>query len=645
MGFEGGYAGKILVVDLSSDEIREEDLDEKLARDFLGGYGINLGLAARFLPKGVGPLSPGNVIIIGSGPLVGSLAPSSAKSAVLTRYPQTGAVVCGTTGGSLGPMLKWAGYDNLVIIGKSEKPVYLKIRDSEVEIHDAEFLWGQDVYRTTDMLWEKEGYRNSVMAIGPSGERGISITLALIDKVSHIGKGGLGAVMGSKNLKAITVYGTRGLRLANAKGFAKLSRQIGKGIVQDPFRELGIKYGSMLGFDAWADAGISTHNSSSILAKDEAVDLFGPEVYLKHGKKASLACISCLCCCKDHIELAEGDFQGLETFVSSSYGRCFHWGGRCLVGNYNNIMRCQDLANRYGLDAHGLTAVIDWAIDLYKKGIISQSDTGGIKLEYGLDSTLTLIEMIARNEGLGAILGKGFKGAIKELGSTAGDLAMQIKGMDCQWDPRLTRMGTPDFHQIVNPKGPFGSTGASAAYLMRDRPVSEFVNWCQSVGLEQPTMEKIFDRWPNPRKFNVGKLTVHAENWWALCNSLGAGCGRPRVSKYYNLDIFVKLYKMATGSEVTGEDMRASGERSYNLLKLLNVREGFSRKDDAPPQRWFEPLITSEKTYVLEDYFGEPISKEALGKLLDDYYEERGWNVEMGVPNSDKISSLALDLM
>jgi len=639
---KGGYAGNNLIVDLNTKKIEIEPLSERLAQDFIGGYGLALRLAYDFLKPGTNPFHSSNVIILSSGPLVGTLAPSSARSVVLTKYPQTGAVVCGTTGGSLGPMMKWAGYDNIVILGKADRPVYLKITDGDVEFLDAAFIWGEDIFETTDWIWEKDGFNFSVLAIGQAGERQVPLTLALVDKVHHIGKGGLGAVMGSKNLKAIAIQGTKGIKLADGKKFRVLSERIGKAIVKDPFRDIGVKYGSMQGFSAWADLGISTKNSTNVFSKDRAASLWGPEIYLKQAKKARLACISCLCACKDYLQLESGPFAGLETFISSTYGRTMHWGGRCQVGGIEHILYCQDLANRYGLDAHGVTAVIEWAIDLYQKGIITDKDTNGLKLEYGFETTLALLNQIANKESIGALLGKGFQGAIQELGPEAGKLAMQVKGMDCQWDPRLTRLGTPDFHQVVNPKGPFGSTGASAAYLMKDRPISEFIDWCRSVGVDEESMKRIFDPWPDPKTFNVARLTVQAENWWALCNSLGVICGRPRVSRFYNLSTLVDLHNAATGKDLGSGTMRSVAERNYNLLKWLNVREGFSRKDDAFPKRWFEPLITPEKTYILEDYFGQPINEKAALKLLYDYYKERGWDIDTGSPTQEKLLSLNL---
>jgi aldehyde:ferredoxin oxidoreductase len=635
----GGYAGKILHVDLFEEKIEKVDLELEFARKYVGGALMGCRLAYDIIKPKLDPFSPENAIIFSVGPLVGTNVPASSKSIQITKCA-TGTVTYGTAGGRFGCNLKQSGFDSLIIKGKAEKPVYLKILNGDVEICDARNLWGKDIFETTDLLWEKYGRNCAVVATGPAGEKLVRTTITLVDKISTWGKRGLGATFGSKNLKAIVVHGVKKIKVADTKKVKEKTALLIKRIKSDPDYEKAISLGTMVGFDNWfIIQGSSCKNWTGRFPVDEAYRLYGPEVYAKIAKKTRISDISCPVGCKDHLKLREGEFAGLDTYVSSFYGRLQNWASRCMVGNLNRVVKCQDFCNRQGLCVHSISALIDWAIDLFQRGIINKEDTGGLELRWDFETTMKLLEQAARKEGFGGLLSEGFETAIKKIGKGCEKYAIHIKGMEPLHDPRLNRLNTFDFHNVTNPRGAHSATGASAAYMVRDAPIDLFKQWAVRTGIPDDAQRRIFT---SPTQFNVARLTKWAEDWWILSNSLGINCIRNRVDKHYDMDTYVELYTAVTGFESTGAELWRKGEMAFNLLKMLNVREGYDRKDDVFPDRWFEPLIVGGKEHYIEDYFGNRLTKEDCYKLLDEYYDERGWDAERGIPTKYKLMSLGL---
>ncbi|MGA2464857.1 MAG: aldehyde ferredoxin oxidoreductase C-terminal domain-containing protein [Thermodesulfobacteriota bacterium] len=638
----GGYAGEILFVDLSKGSFWKEKTDNLDLKRFIGGYSINCRLAYDLIHPAVDPLSPENAIIVGAGPMVGTSAPVSSKISLMTKYPMTGTITNGSVGGLFGLQMKWAGYDHIVVTGRAKNPVYIKILDDDIEICEATLLWGKDVFETTDMLWEKYGGDSGVMAIGKAGEKMVYTTIALVEKMSSIGKGGLGAVMGSKNLKALVVKGTKGVKVQDPERLQKLTLEFHHTVKADPNHQFLIDMGTMAGFDAWAKVqGFSTKNWTEKLPVEEAYRLYGPDIYEKRIRYRRISCPTCPVGCKDHVKLRIGPDSGLETFVSSFYGRVENWAARCRVGSYELNVKCQDFANRTGLCTHSITALIDWAVDLYKKGIITKEDTGGLELSWDFETTWVLINQIAEKEGLGKILGKGYLGAIEEIGRGCEEYAVHVKGIETLYDPRLNRLSSAEFAQVTNPRGGHPAIGVTTNYMTRDRPAHEFQKWCEKTGVSEEAIKRIF---PNQNYFNVGKLTKYAEDWWgALSNSIGLGCGGHRVEKFLGAQLFSDLFTAVTGIETTPSELRVWGERAFNLCKVLNVRAGFSRKDDKFPPHWFEPIWVEGKEIKLEDYFRNPLNSQDCERLLDDYYEERGWDLKKGIPTKETLKRLKLD--
>ena len=637
-----GYAGRVAKIDLTRGTVEKVPLDADLVEKFIGPEGIPLQWAYDLIPPGSDPFDDSSPVIIGSGPIVGAPVPGSSRVCALFKHPNSrGLIESSHAGGHLGPMLKWAGYDYLIISGKSPKPVYLAIQDEEIAVLDAGDLWGKDLYETTEILWDRHE-DGSVLAIGPAGERLVRVTVALIDKVHSLGKGGLPAVMGSKKLKAVVIRGNKGIRIADPEGLKRLVVPMMERIKNHPNRKRSIELGSMVGFPVWFERmGASKQNWTTTLPVDLAYKQFGTEVYKRLAQKDRVACFACPAGCKDHLQVREGEFAGLKTYASSLYGRLENFASRCNVGSFNRFVKCMDLCQRMGLCVQEMTAMIDWAVDLYKHGIITKEDTG-FALEWDFETAIRLLEQTALNEGFGAVLGSGMIRAIERIGRGSEKLAVQIKGMSPLYDARVNRMGIAEFGQVVNPKGAHqGRSPLPALYLTRDLPdaVEIAKAWCRKEMLPEDAITRIFDE---PGRFNIARIAKWTQERRLVFNSLGIGCSRERSGNFFSLQEAVEIYSAVTGFTTSADELHRIGSRCFSLLKALNLREGFTRKEDRFPARWFEPASRHGEQVYLEDYFGKRLTPADCEKMLDDYYDEHGWDIELGGPTAKRLSELGL---
>lgn len=638
----GGYAGRVLWIDLTKEEIRKEPLDLDMARKFLGGFGLNCKFAWDLLDPEVEPYSPDNMIFMGIGPMVGTAAPASNKHSVMSKWPSTGTISTGTAGGDFGVNVKLSGYDEVIIKGRAKRPAYIKINGDNVAICDAGELWGRNTHETTDMLWEKHGRNYSVIAMGTAGERLVNTTICLVDKCTSWGKGGLPAIMGSKNLKALIAFGNKGIPVVDPKRLIERLR-----IVQERFRSFPdyqklLNLGTMDGFAGWADVhGMSMNNWSGRFPTEEADRLYSPEYYLSNIKAGRISDPTCPIGCKDHVKVKKGEYAGAEAWVSSFYGRVVHMAARCQVGSYEKNVKAQEFFNLTGLCIHSYTSLIDWAVELYERGILTKEDTGGVELKHDFETTMYLADQANNHEGLGGILSQGYKKAMKEIGRGCEKYAVQVKGMEPLYDPRINRMSGPEFSQVVNPRGAHAPQGAVTLYMSKDAPPEKFRAWLEDRGVSEDAVKRIF---PRPGYFNIGRMTPYGEDWVGFMNSVGMGCLRGRVDNFLKGEDWTECYSAVTGFESPLSEFREATRRIWNLYKALNVRAGFSRKDDVFPEIWFEPLETMDRgTLMLCDYFGTPLDKKDCERLLDDYYDERGWDIETGIPTEKTLVDSGLE--
>lgn len=632
------HVGEILKVDLSNREIRSEPVADQLYEDFIGGWGINVKLAYDLVKPQAPPLSPETPIIISPGFLAGTLSPGTPKAFITTKCPSTGTVSTAVGGLHFGSRLMWAGYEHLIITGRAEKPVYLKIVDDDVEICDAGQIWGKDLYEASAWLRKKHGDDSSVVAIGPAGENLVKIAITLIDKGSTFGRT-FGASLGSKNLKAILVKGTKGRRVADEQGFKKtVQRLVEKGL-QDPIRDKWRKLAIHLPFAMWEEAGtFNQKNFRETVPGEEFTALYGPEAYLK-VKRSSYCCPSCLTGDKAVIELKEGEFAGLIAPFSTPIIPLSCFGGRNAVGGIDKGYKCGDLANRYGIDICTFSAIMGFLVEIYERGILTKEDTHGLEPRNDFETVVKLMDLTTQRKGLGEILAEGLLGAIAKIGRGSEKYACHIKGTEYDFDARVS-LGVEAFTAVVNPR-PSHDMPIGGLTVAKGRKPEFFEKVVSKTGyVPEDAKQRVFP----PSGFDLGRLTAHYENWAALLNILGI-CFRMQVSALYNVQTCAELYSLASGMDRNPEQILKGAERSFNIYKAANVREGFSRKDDKFPDRWFEPLKRPDRgtEITLKDYFGtKSITRQDTERMLDAYYEEKGWDVEKGVPTREKLKELNL---
>ena len=625
-----GYTGNILNVDLTEDKLSVIKQNSNDLKQFIGGFGMNCKLGSTRIRPTADPFAPENFIIIGVGPLVGTITPGASRTAGISKFPATGAIAnsCGSM--SFGFHLKNAGYDHIVISGKAEKSAYLQIIDEHVELRDAKDIWGQDIVETTDFLWKKHG-SSAVIAIGQAGENMVRGALTLIDKTSTFGRGGLAAVMGSKNLKAIVVQGTKGISIAHPKEFNQVYKKIFERIRNYPQRQ------------SWHEVGMLRSLPIGLMLTAQGQKKKARQVsdrnYLKKLKKRRIACPSCPMADKDILEIKEGEHCGLIQYTSSVINPFLMFTLKDL-STYDEVIKIYDLINRYGLDSLTITALFELFTRLHEKGIITE-ETLGFEWKSDYETLAKVVEMIAYRKGLGDTLA----GSWWEIGKKfkVEEKILAVKGLDVIFDPRFMRLGTMEFEQVVNVKGAHVASGGSPTYATSGGSMERFETHFKRMGIPDPAIKRIFKPLREEMMINVPRLTRYSEDWYALLTSMGL-CARAQMNRFYSMENVTNFYNAVTGFDMSQEDLRLAAERSWNLLKILNAREGFSRKDDKFPKEWFNNLKYGDNELQLHDFFGTTaITPTIANQLLDDYYDERGWNVEDGLPSQEKVKELGLE--
>jgi len=638
-----GYAGRILYVDLTTQSVRQEPLDLELGKRFLGGCGMNLRLAYDLITPGTDPLSPDNPIVIGAGTLVGH-TPGAAKISCTTKLalPATTdgrhyvtTAMSGSRG--FGHMMKRAGLDHIVITGSAKAPVYLEIVDDEVNLRDARSLWGKmDIYETTDALKEEYG-RCGVIAIGRAGETLCRFSMAITDKKSTLGRSGLGAVMGAKNLKAVVVKGTAEAKVADRQRLKELSTRV---------REKYQKEVKLLGdfSDLEWNLMVKENMNPGVWSKAHWDALYGEEKY--KPVKENIPCTACWIACGDSLEIKEGPFQG-----ASSRTGLYLWvgivGQRLELEDQGAAVQLFGHMNRLGICAATTSSMIDWITRRFDQGVITEEKTGGMVLRRNLDTYLRLTDMIADREDFGARLAEGWFEASRWIGRDAGADYVEgsgiAKGTDCIYPARAAKLDQQRFSMgITSPRGGHSAQGASGASIPFT-PIELMIQEASLMGVSKEDVERIFQPVPYYGDFNTARLTKHVEDFNFVLNSLGA-CFLWGGLHLFSLDSLAELYSAATGIETSADELKLAGERVFNLYKLLNAREGFDGADDAFPEVWLKPLETPDGVQTLTDYYGKHvITAEDLRLLLDDYYDERGWDIEKGIPTREKLADLGLD--
>ncbi len=599
---------------------------------FLGGYGINHKLAYDAMIPGTDPRAPENPIIFGAGALAGMPVPGASKVFATTKLPLGGSIGSPAGSMSFANMMKWAGYDHVVVSGKSESPVMVVITDDGISIEDASHLWGRDVYDATAEL--KGVYDGAgTICIGPGGEQRVTSALAVVDGITSLGRGGLGAVMGSKNLKSLVARGTKGVTIADPERFEKGIAGLVRRMMEFKGRSQVVDLGMMAGWEGLLKEYFCTEH----LTPEQVTKTFGIPSY-KSIKKSRVACTSCLVGCKDLLEFDEGECSrftmGITSFINIPA-----FATRFGIDDIKQAARIYHRFDCLGLCGQTLEGLLDFPFELYEAGLLKKEDIG-FELKRDYETINRLVDMMVAREGFGEAMAEGWEGMIGFVGDEARGHAYTINGMNVIWEPRLGVLGTMEFEQLVSPRGPYSAYGGSPT-TVPNLPPDVMKRHCSRVGASPELMERIF---AVEDGFRLGSFTRCFEDWVCLMSSMGV-CNRGSNDRYYSAALLAELYSAASGHEVDVPLMMKSVERIWTISRMSNVREGIIRDDGQIPDRWFKPLTTAdEKEHVMKDYYEKGLlKKEDVQDNLDDYYQCRGWDVRTGIPTKEKLTELGLD--
>ncbi|MFC1944398.1 aldehyde ferredoxin oxidoreductase family protein [Chloroflexota bacterium] len=618
----GSYAGNILEVDLSTRSITRMPLPQELVTKFLGGAGLNAWLAYKYIEPHTPPFSPQNALVFGVGPLVGTLAPGAGKSNITSISPVNNYM--GISGsGHLG-MMKFTGHDHLVITGKSDRPVYLKIGD-EVEIREAGYLWGKDTWETTDAIWDELGRKYTVLSIGPAGENLVRDASVIANKYSAYARTGMGAVMGSKNLKAIAAYGTQGITVAHPERFIKLSNQLTREIMSDPFTAEFRRHGSLVGVEVMVKRGFLAYKNFREIAGEELLQAFDLEKFDQGTQHGHVSCLSCPIGCKHSLRWKEGEYGGLSLTLSCALAPIMSF-VNCGVLSWPEMLKCCEMCNRLGLDHYSVSDLVALAIELYHRGVINKVDTRGSALDWGSETVYELLKAIAYRNDLGDILADSLIEAPRRIGRGAEDYAIHFKGLGMVGEIRGS-MSTTVFGQLTNVTG--HATHTEGPYFGIDK--EKLRKHCSRWGMSQEDMDRIL---VGPEGFNLGRLTRWVEDYYFVLECLGICYYRP----YTKLDIngLAGLYSAATGVDLDATELLKAAARGRDVRKAFNIREGAKRENDTMPKR-----LLTEPTQV-GDTIRPPFNSDYVDILITDYYHERGWDPQTGTLSPERIAELGL---
>lgn len=595
---DGKYAGKVLKIDLSSQSTVEEPLDQDLRQRFLGGRGVGAKILYDSLAPGTDPLSPDNVIILATGPLTGTSAPGS-KLSIISKSPATGGYGDSAIGGHIGPEIRYAGYDVVVIKGRSAEPVYLWINNDHVEFRDASHLWGQGTLATEKHLKNEFGEDAQVLCIGPGGEKLVKFACISHALGRQAGRTGMGALLGSKNLKAIVVRGDGGIRLADPEAFQekiiKLRKQILKNSVAMHMHEFGTAGHILI---SNRDACLPTRNyQSGVFEHAEAIsgETMQEQIVVRHR-----ACFGCTLACSKLSRVEGLSIEGPE------YETLAMLGANCGIGNLAAVVKANYLCNDLGIDTISTGNIIAFAIECYERGIISDEDTGGLALSFGDEKAyFELINMIGKREGIGDILAEGVREAAKKFGKGSEKFAMHSKGLE--QSAYETRAGA----------------GQVLAYAVNDRGADHNRIWTGQffVGEQRHTIEG------KAEMVKQHQCTRSAPDIMGVCRF---------VSYHIDFDDYGELITAATGIKTSGADILQAAERTFNLTRAFNKRAGFTRADDHVPARVLEEPLPDGPTR------GAFVKRSDFEKMLDEFYEISGWD-KTGTPTDAKLKELGLE--
>ncbi|GAB4537519.1 MAG: aldehyde ferredoxin oxidoreductase family protein [Anaerolineae bacterium] len=620
----GGFQGRVLHVDLSSGHIWSETLGMDTIQSYLGSRGVNADILWRSLKPGTKPLGPDNVLIFGTGTLTGTRAPSSGRTTVTCKSPATGLYLKTSAGGRWGATLKFAGYDNLIVHGCAARPVYIDIDEERVRIMPADHLWGLDVRETTRALQEEAGDRKiEVACIGPAGENLVKMAALMMSTYSAAGRGGAGAVMGSKNLKAVVASGRRRVKVHDRARLDYWIEKVREGLANAPSARQKTLYGTSGSMVALNELRVLPTMNFQRGYFEDAYKLSGQYLVEAGYLKRRMSCYSCPVACHRYTEVDEGDYAGSYS-GGPEYETLAVFGAGCGIHDTEVVLKANELCNIYGLDTISTGSVIQWFIESNLRGVLSEDQRDGLNPEWGdAETVLELIRRIAYRQGVGDLLAEGVRAAASEVGRGSEKWAVEAKGLEqSRVETRSAKAYALAF--AVNPRGPDH---------LHAQPIAEF--GIRPLGVD--LIERITGsrEYANPYITDKrAEIVVYHEDWYAAVDSLGL-CSFPTTADFaISPEIMAGLLSAAVGADFTEEEMLRAGRRIITLEKCFNVREGATRADDRLPWR----LMHEENP----DREGAINSPEEMNRMLDEYYALHGWDLKTSWPTRQTLESLSL---
>lgn len=616
-----GWTGKRLRVDLKNKKITIEPLVTRFRKKWLGGRGFNMKVLWNEIKSGIDPLGEDNVLCFGVGPLAGTLASTSGRFNVSAKSPLTGLIGDSNCGGHFGAALKGAGYDQIIITGRSEKPVYLLIKNGRVEIRDARPFWGKNVYKATVSLKEDIGDSEFVIVcIGTAGENLVRFANIMAEGCNAAGRTGMGAVMGSKNLKAIAVKGTRGVKIAEPEKFEKLAKHRFDELRSEAFYKAFSMYGTtVLNNPEWSSSLSQCKNFQSWNLP--GIDKLSGHNTLRYVSRLK-SCTACPLSCHRLYNILTGSYAG-DRAAGPEFETVAHLGYLTMNTDLEAVLKSNTLCNDLGLDTMSAGHVLANAMEWYQRGIITHKDTGGVKLEWGNgEAQIQMIQKIAKREGFGDVLAEGAYNAGRIIGDEALRYVGHVKGM-CHLDLRqgyafaLSRM----------------TSTRGSDHLRGDPSMISNPEACKKILGDSKIAYPV-------TIYGKEKMVVWQENINVLADCLPR-CKNDGIQYYFPISkrVFkdiVEILSAATGVDWTTKELNLIAERIYTLEQAFCVREGINREHYKLSWRFAQEPIPDGL------FKGSIVSQKELDELLDGYFNQRGWDIKSAVPTRDKLSELDL---
>ncbi|MFC1816344.1 aldehyde ferredoxin oxidoreductase family protein [Thermodesulfobacteriota bacterium] len=619
-----GWAGQRIKVYLTEGEIVREETPEWLRKEYVGGRGFNSRTLFDEVRPGIDPLSPENVFIVGTGPLAGTLAPCGARWTVTAKAPLTDIFADGNGGGHFAAELKFAGYDQIIFYGRSPKPVYLWINNDRVELRDAYHLWGNTTYDTYNLLLKELGDREiHELTIGPAGENQVRFAKVYHNKARAGGKCGMGAVMGSKNLKAVVVRGTGSVKIAKPEEFYNAAKHAQKKLLASPFQRVLKEQGTLyLVRAASGKKSLTTRNSQS--GYFEGWEKVSSEAFEAQYAVRHTGCFACPTSDTHVYRVKEGPYATYG--YAPEYGTTYPFTSKIGSDNLAAALQLCTICDQLGIDTHSCGGTISFAMEAWQRGLISAKDTDGLDLRWGnIDAVIQLVRKIAYREGIGNLLAEGSRRASKEIKGSEVCLA-ETKGLECSsYYPGVDENKGRALAFATAPIGGSLHRGSSRARA----PVELSPRVMKILG------EELGKRAANHRAYEGKGVVVAVDNDFNAALNSVESCyhlsgGQGKGLDEYDLGWLVSA---ATGFEIDGDGLMKVGERVFNVEKAFNLREGMRRKDDTLSEQFFVEKVGPDGT--------TGINRAKFEAMLDEYYEVRGWDRE-GFPTEEKLRELNL---